>query len=168
MCFNCELTKLCKKCYRRNRYLKNKEEVLKQSKQYRIENKDILSKKRKDKYYKKDENGIPIGRLLGQKHRSENPEKTKEYHKKYFKSEKGKAVRKNLMNRYRVKKLNSEPNWVDQKEIKMIYMNCPIGFQVDHIIPLQGKTVSGLHVPWNLQYLTIEENQKKSNKLILV
>ena len=37
------------------------------------------------------------------------------------------------------------------------------GFQFDHIIPIKHPNVSGLHVPWNLQLLTPEENVKKSN-----
>jgi hypothetical protein len=55
------------------------------------------------------------------------------------------------------------PAWADMQKIVEFYKNCPEGHQVDHIIPLRGKTVSGLHIVENLQYLTAKENRNKSN-----
>ena len=56
------------------------------------------------------------------------------------------------------------PPWADMEAIKEIYMNCPEGYHVDHIIPINGKNVCGLHVVENLQYLPAGDNLRKSNK----
>lgn len=67
--------------------------------------------------------------------------------------------------RRRSRKKQACPDWSDQQVIKLIYECCPVGYHVDHIIPLTNNLVCGLHVPSNLQYLPAIENIKKGNKL---
>lgn len=66
-------------------------------------------------------------------------------------------------------KSKATPRWLtvnDLAEIEKIYLKASeLDLDVDHIVPLQGKTVCGLHVPWNLQLLTPTENKIKSNRL---
>lgn len=79
-----------------------------------------------------------------------------------------------LSAKYRAVKLLATPNWLTTTHLKQMEFYYLISnlleklnntkYHVDHIVPLQGKTVSGLHVPWNLQILTETENLKKSNK----
>jgi hypothetical protein len=57
------------------------------------------------------------------------------------------------------------PKWADRAAIAQIYRNCPSGMHVDHVVPLNGKHVSGLHVHWNLQYLPAIENIRKANHM---
>lgn len=55
------------------------------------------------------------------------------------------------------------PSWANMDKLREIYVNRPDGYHVDHIIPLRGKYVSGLHVENNLQYLPAKENMIKHN-----
>jgi hypothetical protein len=98
-----------------------------------------------------------------------HPEKDKQY-KKHFETNHRKtflAIRRNKEARHRAAKMNAVPKWLNDEQlqaIKSIYAECPVGFHVDHIIPLKSKDVCGLHVPWNLRAIPAEDNVRKSNK----
>lgn len=59
------------------------------------------------------------------------------------------------------------PIWVDMFLIEQFYANCPSNYHVDHIIPLRGELVSGLHVIENLQYLPAAANLAKGNRYLI-
>lgn len=65
--------------------------------------------------------------------------------------------------KYRAMRLKATPPWADISSIKQFYLSCPKGYHVDHIVPLRGKIVCGLHTLENLQYLTGPENLEKGN-----
>jgi hypothetical protein len=74
----------------------------------------------------------------------------------------------------RAKKQNKYPAWANKEEIKKIYTQAAlmeketgIKYHVDHIIPLNGENVSGLHVHTNLQIINGSDNRQKSNKFIV-
>lgn len=63
----------------------------------------------------------------------------------------------------RARVLKAIPAWEQKEAIREFYRKCPVGYHVDHIIPLSNDIVCGLHCVKNLQYLTAEDNLKKSN-----
>ncbi|MGH7975018.1 MAG: hypothetical protein ACREBR_05805 [bacterium] len=87
--------------------------------------------------------------------------KNKEYEKLHPEIYKLAALRKHSKRKLRIPQFG-------QDGILEFYGDCLIGYEVDHIIPLCGKLVSGLHVIGNLQYLTELENNKKNNKCNLL
>jgi hypothetical protein len=74
----------------------------------------------------------------------------------------------------RAAKRNAVPPWLSKehnKQIESFYWLaklqgelCDMPYEVDHIEPLQGKDVCGLHVPWNLQIIPMRENRSKGIK----
>jgi len=67
-------------------------------------------------------------------------------------------------NTFKKKVKRNNVKWLtfeQKKEIAKMYAFRPPNHDVDHIIPSNGKNVSGLHVPWNLQYLTYKNNSGK-------
>lgn len=64
-------------------------------------------------------------------------------------------------------KLRATPAWADMNAITSIYQRAAsLNMTVDHIVPLQGRNVCGLHVEYNLQLLTKLENSRKNNRFI--
>lgn len=62
--------------------------------------------------------------------------------------------------------IRQRPSWANMRKIQEIYVCRPAGHHVDHVIPLRGRLVSGLHVENNLQYLPALENMRKHNTYI--
>lgn len=102
------------------------------------------------------------------RYREENRDKIAAYQKEYRKNNRGRMNAD--ASAYSCAKKKRAPAWADKKIIKEIYIDAKlltdetgISFQVDHIVPLQGELVSGLHVENNLQILTAIGNHKKHN-----
>jgi hypothetical protein len=144
----------------------NPEKSKAQKKRYREKYKEQISKKMKEWI----KNNPRKERVYSEKQK----ERIKIKKKEWKQNNKG-LERAYSMKRY-AKKLKATPKWLSDchyKNIEQIYIEARntekldgIPRHVDHIIPLQGKNVSGLHVPWNLQILTKKENLKKSNKIL--
>jgi len=102
--------------------------------------------------------------------REKNPKRAREIGKKW--DQKNPEICAARVAKRKAAKLKSLPNWLDvtqKAEIDTTYLycsalrSCGLDYHVDHIVPIQGKTVSGLHVPWNLQVIPARENIVKSN-----
>lgn len=106
-------------------------------------------------------------RLARIKFYRKHADRLREKHRKWMRDNKKQVYAYNATKRKRVKQ--ATPPWARSgtevfKQMRAFYLKRPNGCHVDHIIPLRGKNVCGLHVPWNLQYLSATENLSKYNK----
>jgi hypothetical protein len=86
-----------------------------------------------------------------------------------------KGKRNAINSKRRAAKLQRTPPWLSKtqyKELQTWYYRASLikiftdeDWHVDHILPLQGKLISGWHVPWNLQLLPRLENLEKGNSI---
>ena len=143
--------KLCVHAYAQD----NKETISARQKTWYEQNRETKARKSRDWY-------------------EQNREKEKAKAKRWRQANPDKANA--LKAKRRASKLQATPPWLTQDDLAGIRQFYTIAnqltelngqiYHVDHIVPLQGKTVCGLHVPWNLQVLEGSENMSKSNKLV--
>ena len=110
-------------------------------------------------------------REISLKHQRSNKEARAESHAQWAKQNRDKRTASSA--KRKAAKLQATPSWVDWSKVKAIYAKARrlqdktgVKMHVDHIIPLQGENVCGLHWEGNLQILTASENVAKHNKLI--
>lgn len=145
--------KSCEKVRKSEEYLADRDNTLDKNKAYGKANRSVTRKASKTYYYKNRE--VSIQRKLNWC--KQNPEKAA-------------ASSAN----YRANKRQATPVWLTEdhrdqilrfyehsKECRMLTGD---EYHVDHIIPLAGENICGLHVPWNLQVLPSDINIAKSNK----
>jgi len=145
--------KSCEKVRQSQRYLENRDEVIARTKAYGKANRHV-SRKASKNYYSKNKEAEIQRKLDWSK---QNPEKAAAY-----------------TANYRANKRRATPVWLTEdhrEEILRFYEHskeCRMltgdEYHVDHIVPLAGENVCGLHVPWNLQVLPSDINIAKSNK----
>lgn len=176
-----------RKAYLREYAAKNRAQAYARVKAWREANPDKVAEQRK-KYAKNNPDKIAANsavwkernldkiragnRERAAKKRVEQPDKIKALKKEY--AQRNKAVINAAVARRKAARLQRTPKWLtefDKLKIKCIYSIAAMltrennePWHVDHIIPLQGDLVSGLHVPSNLQVMRGVENVRKYKK----
>jgi hypothetical protein len=115
---------------------------------------------------------MPKIRAIAANYREKNRKKINAYSGEWIKSNRLSSTLHTA--KYRAAKLQRTPHWLtefDLLKIKCLYQLAAMRtresdytWDVDHIIPLKGRLVSGLHVPDNLRVIPATENKRKLNK----
>lgn len=185
----------CKKCVNENGKIyyslpENKQRMQEYSQKYANipENKKRIKKRLKEWQNKNKDKSHKYSKKWNDTHKtkrteivnfwkSRNPDKVKSYNKKsgakWAANNKGK--RNAIDMRRKAGLIQRTPKWADLDKIREFYVEAErltketgIPHEVDHIIPLQGKNISGLHVHNNLQILTKSKNRSKKNNYDVV
>jgi len=131
---------------------------------YRARNAAVCAERVKQSAAKKPE-------MYAQRHRDwvkENRERLLEKRREWYAANSAKDIARVRRRQGRIRD-SVQLTAGHQAEIDGLYLFCKIfrGFEVDHIVPLTGRNVCGLHVPANLRVLTVSDNRKKGNKHVI-
>lgn len=161
-----------RKAYLREYAAKNKEAARERIRAWKLANPEKVKEQNK-RYAKKHPEKLVAKSL---RWKENNPERAAEVSKKTRTKNKARIIANKAA--YRAAKGNRTPAWLsdfDKLKIKCIYSIAAMltrenkePWHVDHIIPLNGKNVSGLHVPSNLWFIRGSENTLKNNKFEVV
>lgn len=142
-------------CWRR----RNRSQWLATAKQYREANPEKVAAASSE-WGKKNPDRVAA---IAKRGRENNPDKYREWRKRWKQANPGKHCAHQM--KRKAAQLCRTPAWADLDAIARVYEKAAtLGFAVDHVIPLQGELVSGLHVWENLQLLSKEENSRKKNR----
>jgi len=148
-----------KRAYDHKRYLRLREQTLQRTGAYRLKNPELARARVAACQKAKPE----VGRTWVKR----NSEKHRAWVRRWDKAHQG--IKNAIGAKRRAAQMQRTPAWSDPKDVEMIYMAAEVAkvtwpdVEVDHIIPLQGENVSGLHVPLNLQILPMVHNRSKGN-----
>lgn len=162
-----------RKKWRRNEYLKNRDKYIERNAKRRRENPEKVAAEKR-RYLDREDVKI-AARIRTKEWKEKNPERKSQSDKNWRANNVDKKRSYQAFRRAKVKE--ATPPWLTKEhrhQIALIYKEAlklsresGVMYHVDHIVPLAGKNVSGLHVPWNLRAIPAVENHRKSNKLTL-
>lgn len=104
---------------------------------------------------------VECGRVRSDAWRAKNLDRVANNERRRY--AKAPAKRKANSSRGRAVRALRVTGWTEHGAIADFYALCPAEHEVDHVVPLRGRAVSGLHVLANLQYLPKQENRRKAN-----
>lgn len=156
-----------RKRWKREEYQRNKEKYIARAAAWRDANPEQY-KANKEEYLSRE--GVKIAaRNRTREWVAKNKDRKRELDRNWINN--NRAVSRSHKAKRRAKERMATPLWLTDAQleaIKAVYLEAErlfketgIPYQVDHIVPLSGKTVSGLHVPWNLRAIPAQENNRR-------